>query len=216
VAYHLWPGEFPPDVELCAVQLPGRGKRRSELPFTRMLPLLEALDAGLAPFFDVPFVFFGHSMGALIAFELTRCLRRRGAPMPLHLFVSARQAPQIPSTEPPLHHLPEPALLAELRRYGGTPESILEEPYVMSSVLPLIRADFEILETWSHVPEAPLPVPITAFGGLDDVRKPRARLEAWRVQTCSRFALHMVPGDHFFIHSAPPLLFALISKALLC
>ena len=213
-SFRDWPGELPADVEVCAVQLPGRGTRFGEAPFTRMQALIESLDPTLAPLLDVPFVLFGHSMGALVAFELTRHLRRRNGPRPAHLFVAAFGAPQIPSSDPIAHTLPDPLFLAELRRYGGIPESVVQEPELLELFLPIVRADFEVLETTLHAPEEPLDVPISVFGGLDDRMNPPDILEAWRAQTRGDFTRRMFPGDHFFIQSARAALIPLVSQAL--
>jgi len=214
IGYWPWPAAFPPDVDVVTAQLPGRSKRRDEAPFTRMQPLIAGLDAGLAPLLDVPFAFFGHSMGAVVAFELTRALRRRGGPMPAHLFVAAYGAPALGRPFPRMHDLPEAELLAELRRIGGTPKSVLDEPYARDAILPLLRADFEVLETWGYEPDAPLPVPITAFGGLDDATASRPRLEAWSAESSRGFALRFFPGDHFFVHPAPRALIEAIIETL--
>jgi medium-chain acyl-[acyl-carrier-protein] hydrolase len=194
--------------------LPGRGTRFGEAPFTRLDPLLDALEQPLTPLLDVPFALFGHSMGALVAFELARRLRRRGGPRPVHLFVAAYEAPQIVSSEPAAHVLPDPLFLAELRRYGGLPESVLLEPELLELFLPIVRADFEVLETWSHTPEEPLDIPISAFGGLADPMTPPDQIEAWRVQTRSDFTRRMFPGDHFFLDGDRAALLCLVSQAL--
>ena len=212
--YRTWPKDLPPDIEVCAVQLPGRGTRFGEAPFTRLGPLLDALEQPLAPLLDVPFALFGHSMGALIAFELARRLRRRDGPRPVHLFVAAHEAPQIVSSEPVAHVLPDPLFLAELRRYGGLPPSVVLEPDLLELFLPIVRADFEVLETWSHTPEEPLDIPISAFGGLTDAMNPPDQIEAWRVQTRSDFTQRMFPGDHFFLQSDRTALLSHLSQAL--
>jgi medium-chain acyl-[acyl-carrier-protein] hydrolase len=209
-----WAKAMPAGVELVAVQLPGRGKRIGEAPFTRLDPLLTALAPALAPLDDAPFVLFGHSMGALVAYELTRRLRRQGACLPLELLVSARAAPQLPDEDPPLHALPHAELLHELRRLGGTPESVLADPELLELLLPTLRADFAVIETWQHVDEAPLSTPITVFGGLSDRGVGQRQLEPWRALTDGPFALHMIPGDHFFVLDPEPSLLPLIQRAL--
>jgi medium-chain acyl-[acyl-carrier-protein] hydrolase len=203
IGFWPWSAAFPPDIEVATALLPGRSKRRNEPPFTRMPPLVAALEEGLAPLLDVPFALFGHSMGAIVAFELIRALRRRGSPLPVHLFVAAYGAPSLGRPFARMHDLPEPELLAELARIGGTPKSVLDEPYARDAIVPLLRADFAVMETWIYAPEAPLPVPITAFGGSDDLAAPRARLEAWRAESARGFGLRTFPGDHFFVHPAP-------------
>lgn len=199
--FRNWSDLLPPGVEVCAVQLPGRGGRMSEPPYKRIPPLVEALSQALSPFFDKPFAFFGHSLGALISFETARQLRRELKASPARLFVSGRRAPQIPR-EYAIYNLPEREFLSELKRLNGTPAQILEDPDLMRIMMPVLRADFEIVGTYAYTPESPLEIPISVFGGLNDGEAERAELEAWREQTTTDFSLRMFAGDHFFIHTA--------------
>jgi medium-chain acyl-[acyl-carrier-protein] hydrolase len=212
--FRTWSQGLPVSVEVCAVELPGRGKRIWEAPFTQALPLVQAIAHALLPYLDKPFAFFGHSMGALVSFEVARLLRREYGIAPVHLFVSGRSAPQLPAKEPPIHALPEPAFIEELRRLNGTPEAVLENVELMELLLPILRADFAVLETYVYATEPPLQCPITAFGGLQDVKVSVDRLEAWRQQTSADFSRQMLPGDHFFVQSAQPLLLQFLSREL--
>ncbi|HEX8091839.1 MAG TPA: alpha/beta fold hydrolase, partial [Blastocatellia bacterium] len=199
---------------VCPVQLPGRGNRLQEPSFTRLVDLVQALNQALFPYFDKPFAFFGHSMGAMIAFELARSLRRDYGLEPMHLFVSGRVAPQIRRQEPITYDLPEPELLEELRRLNGTPKEVLEHPELMQLMLPLIRADFQVVQTYKYSPEPPLSCPISAFGGLQDQGVSRAALEAWREQTAATFIIRMFDGDHFFLHGVQPLFLSILAQEL--
>jgi medium-chain acyl-[acyl-carrier-protein] hydrolase len=212
--YRNWVERLPPEVEVCPVQLPGRGGRLREKPFSRMAPLAEALAAELRAYLDKPFAFFGHSMGAIIGFEVARVLRREGAPRPRYLFASGRAAPQIPRPDPPTYELPEAEFIEELRRLNGTPAEVLEHPELMQVMLPLVRADFELIQTYDYTPGPPLDCPISAAGGLEDEGVSREQLEAWREQTAASFTLRMYPGDHFFIHSAQPQLLRMLAQEL--
>ena len=205
---------LPKKVEVCPVELPGRGTRLSEAPFTQMEPLVQALAQALLPYMDKPFAFFGHSMGGLVSFELTRFLRKKFGQIPVHLFVSGRRAPQLSATDPPIHALPEPAFLEELRRLNGTPEAVLENAELRQLLLPPLRADFAVIETYVYNAGLTLDCPITAFGGLQDREVSCDQLEAWRYQTSAFFSQHMLPGDHFFLHSAQPLLLQILSQKL--
>jgi medium-chain acyl-[acyl-carrier-protein] hydrolase len=196
--YRSWAEKLPASVEVVAIQLPGRGKRRREPPLTSLSKLVELL--GSVPLKE-PFAFFGHSMGALVAFELARLLRREGRALPLHLFVSGRSAPQLNSCHRPLHNLPTSELMQELHQLDGTPTEVLEHPELMEMMLPILRADFSICDTYEYREEEPLACPISAFGGFQDVDVPRQNLEAWSEQTSNSFTLRMLPGKHFFIHS---------------
>jgi medium-chain acyl-[acyl-carrier-protein] hydrolase len=213
-AFHGWSAILPGDVEVCAVQLPGRGFRLAEPAHTRMEPLLAALGDVLAPRLDRPYALFGHSLGARIAFELARRLRRVGAPSPVHMFMSGCRAPQLADPAPPLHRLADDALVAELHRRHGAMDDALADPELRALALPGLRADLELLETCTYTPEPPLPAPLTAFGGLDDARVPVHHVAAWTAQTSVAFAMHMLPGDHFFLRGQRDALLATIAGAL--
>jgi len=214
LTFRTWSNSLPMAFEVCPVELPGRGKRITSAPFTRLQPLVQAIAQALLPHLDKPFAFFGHSMGGLVSFEVARLLRKKYGLNPVHLFVSGYRAPQVPDPDPPIHALPEPEFLEELRRLNGTPEAVLENAELMQLLLPALRADFAVIETYAYIPESPLDCPITAFGGLQDREVSCDHLEAWREQTHAAFSLQMLPGDHFFLHSAQPLLLQSLSQEL--
>jgi len=210
--FRTWSDGLPADVEVCPVQFPGRGTRLMERPFTQLSTLIEALAQGLAPLLDKPFAFFGHSLGALVSFELARQIRGQYGTHPVRLFVSGGRAPQIPHRAAPIHTLPDKEFLLELRRLNGTPSELLNHEELMEIMVPLLRADFALYETYQYSTDAPLSCPISAFGGLQDHRVNDHDLEAWRAQTSSAFALRMFPGDHFFLKQ--PLLLRVLSHEL--
>jgi medium-chain acyl-[acyl-carrier-protein] hydrolase len=212
--YYPWADVLPPSWEVCPAQLPGRGNRMSEPLATRLQAQVEALATGLAPYLDKPFAFFGHSMGALIAFELARHLRRTALPLPVHIFVSGHEAPHLPDRNPPLHALPTGELLDKLRELNGTPEEVLQHPELRDMLLPILRADFEVCETYVYTAEPPLDCPISAFSGLGDEYVTREELEAWREHTTGRFSIRMFPGDHFYLNSARPYLLQALAREL--
>lgn len=212
LTFRTWRDSLPMAFEVCPVELPGRGKRITSAPFTRLQFLVQAIVIALLPYLDKPFAFFGHSMGGLVSFELARLLRKKYNKSPVHLFVSGYRAPQVPDPDPPIHGLPEPEFLEELRRLNGTPEALLENTELMQLLLPAIRADFAVIETYAYIPESPLDCPITAFGGLQDREVSCDDLKAWIEQTNAAFSLHMLPGDHFFLRSAQPLLLQSLSQ----
>lgn len=202
-AYRLWSAAFPPEVEVCPIQLPGRGSRFRETPYRRAMDLVPAAADGLRPLMDRPFALFGHSMGALVAFEFARELRRRSWPAPVLLAVSGRQAPPRPAPDPPFGHLPDAEFIQEVRgRYDGIPAEVLAEEELLQLVLPSLRADILVLETYSHVPEAPLDCPISCFGGEEDRHVTREGLEGWSEHTRAGCTVRIFPGRHFFIDSA--------------
>ena len=212
--YRHWPRRLPPDIEVIAVELPGRGARIKDKPFLRMRPLIQALLEPILPLLDLNYAFFGHSMGALIAFELARELRHHGAPEPVHLFVSGRQAPQIPDAHRVTYNLPDTELIAHLQELNGTPPEVLAHAELMDMMLPIIRADFELVQTYEYTPGPPLRCPITAFGGLSDIDAQPPHLEPWKDQTTGRFQLRMLPGDHFFVRSSEGQLLEMLSRDL--
>lgn len=213
--YNNWFESLPPQVEVCPVQLPGRGSRIPEKPFTRMETLVAEMVSALRPLFNKPFAFFGHSMGAAISFEVTRLLRREDARQPVHLFISGNGAPQLRTQQTHTYNLPEAEFIEELRRLKGTPAEVLEHPELMKVIMPLLRADFELIETYVAADEPPLDVPMTVYGGMRDVDIPREALEAWSAQTTGPFACRMLPGDHFYLTSNQRLLLlSLLAKEL--
>jgi medium-chain acyl-[acyl-carrier-protein] hydrolase len=200
--FRSWPAELPLDIEVSSALLPGRESRLKEPPFTRIAPLVKEVGDVILNYLDKPFAFFGHSMGAFIAFELIHELKRRNATTPTHLFVSGAGAPQIPDPEPPIHHLPEAEFRESLRRLNGTPQVVLDHPELMELMVPLLRADFAVYETYSYLERPPLACPISAFTGIQDGRVSLERAEAWRAQTTGRFVMRTLPGDHFFLQTA--------------
>ena len=212
-AYRNWVPNLPQGIDVCGIQLPGRGNRVREPLLTTMPATVETIGNEIVPLLDRPYAFFGHSMGAIMAFEVARLLRRGGQQGPTHLFVSGHAAPQIPKTEPVTYNLPDAEFIAELQRLNGTPREVLDHPDMMRMMLPLLRADFESIETYSYKHEPPLDCPITALGGLLDPDISRATLEPWREQTTAAFNLQLFPGDHFFLHTDQARVLRVIAQA---
>jgi medium-chain acyl-[acyl-carrier-protein] hydrolase len=213
--FRQWPEALPGDMELRVVQLPGRGPRLREERFVSVPPLIEVLGEALRPLLDRPFAFFGHSLGAILAFELARSLREQ-ALGPAHLFVSGNVAPQVPPPAPDIHQLPDAEFVQKIKDMNGVPEVILNSQELLAIFLPAIRSDFVLLETYRNEKSGPpLGCPITAFGGLQDPRTTREGLEAWRAQTTGDFILNMLRGGHFFIESERSCLIRAIVQKLL-
>ncbi|MBV9279181.1 MAG: thioesterase [Chloroflexi bacterium] len=213
-AYRTWAAGLPASIEVCPVELPGRGTRLGELPYTRLPDLVRAAAPAILPYLDRPFAFFGHSMGALVAFELARHLRRAGGLSPTCLLVSAHRAPQVPDLEPPTYILPDRTLIDKLRALEGTPKEVLDQPELLRLLLPRLRADFEVCDTYEYRPDAPLSCPIAAFGGRQDKIVPSTDLADWRAQTTGDFRMHLLPGGHFYLHTSQPLLLHLVTQEL--
>lgn len=213
-AFHAWSEVLPPDIELCPIQLPGRGTRIQETPCQRLHPLVQTLAPLIQAQADRPFAFFGHSLGALIGFEVARELRRQSGPTPKYLWMSGSRAPQLPDVEPPIHRLSDARFTEKLRQLQGTPTAILEDEQMMARLLPALRADFALLETYLYTNEAPLDIPIMVFGGHQDCKVSPDDLGAWRDQTTQAFKLQMFAGNHFFLHSVHQRLGEIITQEL--
>ena len=212
--YRSWGDALAPDVELCAVQLPGRENRFMEPAATDMSTLVEQVAEGIAPLLDRPFALFGHSFGALVAFELAHDLQRRGQ-RPRHLFVSGRQAPHLTYPRPPIHQLGDEAFSDEMRRLNGTPEHVLANPALLSLAIGIVRADYTVCETYRLPGGRPLlECPVTALGGTDDPETTAGDVEAWARHTRGGFEARAIPGDHFFLHSQEALVLATVAERL--
>jgi medium-chain acyl-[acyl-carrier-protein] hydrolase len=170
--------------------------------------------SGLGPFFDWPYAIFGHSMGGLIAFELTRALRAAGRPQPVHLFVSAIEAPGTPALRPRLGSAPDAEVKRALRSLNGTPPALLDNDELMALMMPVVRADFSVLETYEFREEPPLSMPITVFGGRSDQAVPPSVLSGWHRQSSRGARLQLFPGGHFFLQSAESDVVRAVARAL--
>jgi medium-chain acyl-[acyl-carrier-protein] hydrolase len=197
-SFRGWSARLPSEIEVFGVQLPGRGHLVAEPPYRGMRALVLDLAAAMKGLLDRPFMLFGHSMGALVAFELARQLRRVDAVTPIALFAAACPAPQLPRRQKPLHALPSAQLWAEIRRLGGTPDPVLQSDDLMAMLEPALRADLAICETYEYLDDRPLDCPLTVIAGADDDDVSAAELEAWRTQTSSSFRVEMLRGGHFF------------------
>lgn len=208
-SFHSWRGVVPPEWELLTIKYPGREARWSEPQARCLHQLADAITDAIMPLLDRPTTFYGHSMGALVAFEVARRLRHRGHLT--HLVVAAHPAPQLAPDREELSALPTAALTEHLRAMGGTPPAVLANPELLELVLPAIRADFALCERYQPRPGPPLTVPITALGGDRDERVAPTTLAAWRHQTEGPFAHHIVEGGHFFSYAPGPQLLRYLS-----
>jgi medium-chain acyl-[acyl-carrier-protein] hydrolase len=212
--YRLWPAALPSSVEVCPIQLPGREDRYREPAFTNLVGISRAVVRELMPFLDKPFVIFGHSMGALLAFEVTRALRHAHARTPRALFLAAYPAPHRPLPHPPIHQLPDAEFIEEMRRMQGTPDAVLENAELMAFMLPILRADFEACDTYVCAAEPALECPFFLYGGREDREVDEQGLEQWRQHTRGSFTLQMLPGTHFFVQTQREQLLADVGRQL--
>jgi len=193
---------MPPDVDFCPMELPGRAARLDEPPFTSMSALMERLDRALQPLMGVPFGFFGHSMGACMAFGAARQLRSVDGRIAVHLFVSGRGSPKLAPADAPQARPPSDRdLLAILGRFGGTPAAVMQRRELMAALLPALRADLALVAGYAVDPGDRIACPITAFAGADDVAHPGS-LQSWRDFTRGKFRTCVFPGGHFYFSPA--------------
>ena len=197
-AFRHWPPLVAPDREVLGVQLPGRESRLFERPLTSMPELVTSLADEIEAWLDRPYALFGHSMGALIAFELARAIRRRGLPPPTYLFASACAAPHRTSARRDLSQLSDSDLVAEIERLRTGADAAMQHAEFLDLLLPALRADCALCATYKWQREAPLDCPIAAFGGQRDAAFTRPDLEAWSCHTTGRFDARVYPGDHFY------------------
>lgn len=197
--FRSWATGLPEDIEVCPIQLSGRENRWREPPDDTLELIVSALAHALYPFINLPFAFWGHSMGALIAYELTRYFQKLHYPLPACLFVSGHRAPQCPSRHDPIHQLPESEFIEKLIQFGGTPKQVLREQELLKFLMPTLRADFSATERHNYQHSPPLNCSISALGGTDDPYVNQDELMAWEIHTRGEFKCRTLPGDHFFI-----------------
>jgi medium-chain acyl-[acyl-carrier-protein] hydrolase len=211
--YRAWGKALSPEIEVCPVQLPGRENRFREPAHTAALPLAEILAAQIQRYADKPFMVFGHSMGALLAFELTKILQRQNAPLPLMLFLSAHRAAHLPARRAPMHALPDQEFIEKLRCFGGFPDEILQHQDLLDFLLPTLRADLTLCDFYNYVPEEQLNCPLQLYAGRQDTEVSPEDIEAWREHTTQTANLQVFPGGHFFLRSDADALMQAINKA---
>jgi len=212
-----WPHSISNDIEVCIIKMPGREIRFNEPPYRRIPKLVEDLAPAILPFLDKTFIFFGHSLGAHISFYLTRHLRKYDLPCPIHMFISGARAPHL--TEPihdALHYkMEDKEFIDKLIKLGGMAEEVLQNKEILEIVLPILRADIEMLNTMEYIDEEPLSSGMTVLYGEFDKRASREDAEAWNRHTNQGFCLKMITGKHLFINTHQAQVIELINKELL-
>ncbi len=199
-AFAGWGRVLDPRIELHIAHLPGRERRLREPPESRLEVVLGALTDAVSSLPTRQTVFFGHSLGAMLGFEVARRLRGRGERLPDQLVLSSRGGPRLTDPRPPIHQLSDAEFIAAMSdRYGGIPEVILREAELMALFLPALRADMTLHEQYRYEPEAALPVPISAWCGRADPGIPPAALEQWGEETSATFTTRWFDGGHFYL-----------------
>jgi surfactin synthase thioesterase subunit len=212
--YRNWPALLPKNIEVVAIQLPGRESRFAEAPIDSLSGLLSKLTQEVPKLFDVPFVFFGHSLGALVAFEFTRTLRALRLPSPEKLFVSGRRAAHLSLDRKPFHQLSDDELIEEIKKFDDSNQELFDNRDLMKLMMPTLRADFTIHDTYQYTNAEPLQTPITVFGGLDDYTTDHESLTAWQKHSQQEINVSMLSGEHFFIDTAREVLLHRLTKEL--
>ena len=202
--YRRWSRLVPEDVEIVSVQLPGRELARNGPPLDSIDAMAGAAHAAVRTATDVPYAIFGHSMGALVAFELASALEHDGGRPPEALFVSGRRPPDETDAAAPVHALPDAEFLDELqRRYGAVPDAVRREPELLALLLPGLRADVRALETYRIADDTRIACPVHVYGGREDTRPPPDQLEGWSRRTEQPVRVRLFPGGHFFVAEEP-------------
>ncbi len=199
-AYALWHRYMPSHIEVWSVQLPGRENRLSESAFTDWASLIHTLANAVWPITDVPLMCFGHSMGAVMAFELARYLRHHSTFAFQALLLSGHCAAHMSPNSEPIHHLPDDAFVHKVAEFEGLPVALTTSADFREIWLPSLRADFTLCERYRYVDDAPLSCPMIALGGVQDGHVRPSDLRAWSAHTLSSFRMHMLPGGHFYLH----------------
>ncbi len=212
--FRSWISELPDTIELFAIQYPGRENRFGEKLYTVLDPLIQDLERSILPFLTKPTVFLGHSLGALVAFELARVLQEHHDFQLEHLFVSGHRAPHLPFTSPIIHPLPDAEFIEAVRQLNGIPPEAFDYPELLEMITPILRSDFMLWENYQYLERAPLNCPISAFGGKKDPLVTPREIEAWGKQTVNHFSHQIFSGDHFFIHTEQQAFFEVLKKDL--
>lgn len=212
--FRSWQNAMPDAVEVFSVQLPGREYRFGEPLLTDSKRIAAALADELPPLLDKPYVFFGHSMGVLIGFDVVQILRARGLRQPEMLIASGRNSPRVRWRDAGFEKLPDDQFVDAMRDYHGTPEALLAEESLRDLWLPRLRADLTVSAAYDYVEERPLECPIEVLVGDEDSLVSEEGLRAWLSETTGGVRFTYYSGDHFFLHSAEELVLAKVRAEL--
>lgn len=210
--FYPWAFKLSSLAELVAIQLPGHETRFDEPLLYDKEEIINELLKAFINYNDKPYIFFGHSLGALISFELIKALRKAEYFSPSHLIVSGRRAPHISSRMLPIHHLPDKEFLEKILRYDGLTQEMLGNEDLMKLILPVLRADFKVSETYKYVPDLPFDFDITAMGGTGDLTTFEEDIKEWESHTSRRFKYFSYSGNHFFIKPNEEIILSRINK----
>jgi medium-chain acyl-[acyl-carrier-protein] hydrolase len=210
--YSSWADSLPGSIEICAIQYPGHGNRIGDRLRYHVDDLIESILPDVTTRLDIPYAFFGHSLGALVGYEISKKLPTQGSLV--HVFVSAHRAPQIPDPNPTLHNLDDLTFLDRIVKLGGMEKELIQSKELVEIILPILKADFTICENYQFQDKYILDCPVSVFGGLEDLYISRNDLLAWKELTSRAFSLRMFPGDHFFIRKSQYYILQVIAREL--
>ena len=198
-AFLPWEDLLPPQIELVAIQAPGRANRLDESLIASVAELAEQLAAAIPPMLDRPYLTYGHSMGSIVSFDLLHRLKERSLPLPRRYFAAARQAPHIPRRIAPFYDYPLPEFISELRRFGGTPDVVLENAELMEMLVPMLRTELKAAYAYHRDPVVKLECGVSVFGGARDEIVLPEELPGWQEHFLERMDFRLFEGSHFFL-----------------
>jgi surfactin synthase thioesterase subunit len=212
--FNAWHENLDRHIELLALQPPGRGARFGSPLVSTMTVMANLVVDAMRPFLDKPYAIFGHSIGALTAFEVVRTLRHRGLPGPTRLFASAKRAPHLPPLGPQIHGLPDADFIQAISAYEGMPPEVLADPDLLAVVTPILRSDFKMSESYRHEVEAPLDCDLSLFGSVRDPFVPAPDLQAWAPLVSGKVDCRMFAPGHFFVATHAQEVIAAVNETL--
>ncbi|MDN3487082.1 alpha/beta fold hydrolase [Pseudoalteromonas sp. APC 3224] len=199
--FYSWASKLPACVELVAIQLPGRGNRFNESPYSNMDDLIQSLLVDFKSIMDKPYILFGHSLGSRVAFELMNQIKQEDLRLPIHFVASGSKGPNCHPRKEPIHHLPAKEFIHELSNLNGTPKEVLKNKEIMELYLPTLRADFQMAHEYIYKCDDVFNCPISVLGGEQDIDITLSDLESWGKHFQAPYNVHILPGDHFFVDS---------------
>lgn len=213
--YRPWGKLLGSEIEVCPIQLPGRENRFSETPIKQAQAMAQSLANQIQLYSNKPFFIYGHSMGALLAFELARALQENGMDMPQGIFLAAHRAAHLPRKREALYALPDDQFIDRLKRFGGFPQEVLDSKELLAFLMPTLKADFTLCDTYQFQSGTVLQCPLHLLAGNDDIEASPDVVEPWSQHTADVAKLHVLSAGHFFLRTHQDELIQILKKAIL-